>query len=218
MINMGRPKKVKEKPVVDEAFTLGGLADEGDDDFTVGTIAGLDDESVTPNTTEESAESMVVVEENVTATSEVKVEENSVVLFTKSEALANIIADKNEQVTISNDGTTYTVTGRYLRVTRSMAEIAFDKEISNTQWRMLFLKREGFNISLSDHEFVMGQPSVDESQERKETIQTNIRMEIGLRDEMNKFRGLLGLSQNDYVIYAIKELNAKMEEELASLI
>jgi hypothetical protein len=48
-------------------------------------------------------------------------------------------------------------------------------------------------------------------------VQTNIRMETKLRDDMNTYRELLGLSQNDYAVYAIKAMNAQMEEELNSL-
>jgi hypothetical protein len=205
-------RKKSKTALLDKEFTLGGLEGGSEDDFTVGSIAGMED--VVPENTVETSET---VKEDTTEASTPMADPNTVTLFTKSKQFANAIADKLDLVTVSNDGSTYSIIGKYIRVTRSMAETALEKEITDTQWRMLFIKRDGFNISLNNHEFTMGAPSVNDTIEPKTMVQTNIRMETKLRDDMNTYRELLGLSQNDYAVYAIKAMNAQMEEELNSL-
>jgi hypothetical protein len=206
-------RKKAKTALVDKEYTLGGLED---DDFTVGTIAGMED-VVSENSVETSEDTKEATKEDTNVVSMPVADPNSVTLFTKSKQLANAIADKLNLVTFSEDGSTYSIVGQYIRVTRSMAETALEKEITDTQWRMLFIKRDGFNISLNNHEFTMGAPSINDAIEPKTMVQTNIRMETKLRDDMNTYRELLGLSQNDYAVYAIKAMNAQMEEELNSL-
>jgi predicted RNA-binding protein YlqC (UPF0109 family) len=216
--------KLKEK------VNNGKQADELDSDFSVGTIAGMEEESKpkkraeskeTKNTTnkEESVADMttatkskngVEVTENVTD----EMLKDTVSLKVKKTATSfiKLIVSSNDNVIVQEFDNCYQLNAPQIKVSRQDAERAIGK-LNDGRWRMMFMNRTGEVVSLNDYEFVLGVLET-EIEERKELAQLNTRILAEAKAEMDETRKLLGMTQAEFLEIAIRDFADKVNAEV----
>lgn len=191
---------------------------ENDDDFSVGTIAGLEDISSTTtnqNQTNQGVVNMTTVateQETNVATHTVTPEELEgtveLKIVKRYTDLVTAITSRNTGCIVQDFGGYFQVNAPSIKITRQDAESALGG-LNDAQWRMLFMNREGDTVTFNNYEFVMG--NVEQViEERKELAQINIRIDKNAKDTMDEVKNLLGMTQAEFLEVAIKELADKI--------
>ncbi len=135
---------------------------------------------------------------------------------TYSKRLVNLIASlNNTEVEETEDF--YLISAPFIKVNRSDVEGVVSGKMSDAKWRMLFVNRSGEIREMSNERFVMGTPApVVSTDESKDVIQINIRIDAGVKAEMDKYRSkeFLDLTQNAFVEEALREFIENIKKEL----
>lgn len=197
--------------------------DEGED-FVVGTIAGLDDETPIKPTSKKQDDKKTINKEsvadmtkqNVKTVEEVTAEqlEGTVSLKLKKgyEGLLMVIEGNNEGTIIQDFDTYYQVNSKQIRITRQDAERVLGK-MNDGRWRMLFMNREGEVSNFNDYEFVLGIVEA-EVESPRELAQLNTRILSEAKMEMDAVRDLLNMTQSQFLEVAIREFAEKVRAEM----
>lgn len=165
------------------------------------------------NTDKEVIETMQQLEDSI------KAEQTSVAHLAikkiNGEDLVNMIVQSNYHAEVGENETHYLVHAPYIRVVRSDVENLLGK-LSNTRWRMIFAHRQGELKTFNDYEFAIGNPvqTSDEPTSKEETTQVNARFPISLKEEVDEFKDMLGLSINSFVITAVTEYIKNLKEQI----
>lgn len=203
-----------------------------DSDFSVGTIAGMEDEAKTKKTakattkatgtksnkTEESVADMTnaTIEKKIVVQENVKPEllEGTVAIKLKKDyaKLVGVITSGNDEVIVQEFDTHYQLNAKQIRVTRQDAERTLGK-MNDGRWRMLFMNRDGELTAFNDYEFVLGVVET-EVEERREQAQLNTRIDAEAKQEMDRVRALLEMTQAQFLEVAIKEFSEKVNAEM----
>jgi hypothetical protein len=165
-----------------------------------------------------NSEEEVVVEDNTVSNEGSKEETNSTVsLYIKKsmrKPVVNNIVSANQEAHVHETDGHYVITAPYIRVTRSMVESALGN-ITDAQWRMTFLRREGDVRAFNDYEFQLGTPAIQvEEQNKTDYVQINTRIPKEAKIEMECYLPLLNMSQTEYIAKAVELMNAQIREEL----
>lgn len=176
----------------------------------------LEDDNMTTETFE--MEKDIV---NEPANNTVELDPNAVHLALKkgkgADALAKLIERNNPHVKIGENEEYIVVSAPYMRITRSEAEMAMGGRISDFEWRMLFVKREGGKADkFNNYEFILGTPvpEDDDRVESKDVVQVNTRLDRPTKDEMDRFREMLGMSQSDFIAQAVVVFLKQLRETI----
>jgi hypothetical protein len=129
----------------------------------------------------------------------------------------NLIASMNNAEMQENEEH-YILKAPYIKVSRADVESSIGK-LTDGRWRMLFVNRSGEIKEFNNYEFAIGAPKaaiVDEEEQRKETVQLNIRVDKLIKEDIEKYRLLLGenYTQNAFVEDALKEFIANIKKEM----
>jgi hypothetical protein len=196
-----------------------------DSDFAVGVIAGMEDEVTpkrkaksTPKTTKKTEESVADMTTTTIEKTNVIVNEEmlqgTVSLKVKKDygTLVELVASKNENVIVQEFDGYYQVNAKQIRITRQDVEGLFGK-INDGRWRMLLMNRDGEVSEFNNHILILGIVQ-SEVEEAKETAQINTRIDSKSKEEMDKIRGLLDMTQAQFLEVAIKEYADKVRSEM----
>jgi hypothetical protein len=196
-----------------------------DSDFAVGVIAGMEDEVTpkrkaksTPKTTKKTEESVADMTTTTIEKTNVIVNEEmlqgTVSLKVKKDygTLVELVASKNENVIVQEFDGYYQVNAKQIRITRQDVEGLFGK-INDGRWRMLLMNRDGEVSEFNNHILILGIVQ-SEVEEAKETAQLNTRIDSKSKEEMDKIRGLLDMTQAQFLEVAIKEYADKVRSEM----
>lgn len=198
------------------------MEDQGDEDFALGsdgTIARLGlDNDVSPNQ-QQGVSNMPVVAPQAPIQSEHHITENvpleqlegTVALKTRSTLLVDVVSRTNVGAILQNTGDYYQINAPTIRVIRQDVESILGK-LNDAQWRMLFMNHEGEVKTFNNYEFLIGNVA-EQVEERKELAQINIRIDRLAKDNMDTVRGLLNMTQAEFLEVAIQELTDKILSE-----
>jgi hypothetical protein len=123
-----------------------------------------------------------------------------------------LVASKNENVIVQEFDGYYQVNAKQIRITRQDVEGLFGK-INDGRWRMLLMNRDGEVSEFNNHILILGIVQ-SEVEEAKETAQLNTRIDSKSKEEMDKIRGLLDMTQAQFLEVAIKEYADKVRSEM----
>jgi hypothetical protein len=205
----------------------GNMDDEGD--FSVGTIAGMEDtdkeiikgirhlnkatkiENQPKGDVEDMAtkapkkEDVVISPESLEGTVELK-------LRKQYKDLVDAIIKNNDNVTVQEFDTHFQINARQIKVTRQDGERALGR-LNDGQWRILFMNKKGELVTFDDYQFVLG-VLPEEIEEAKETAQLNTRIDSKSKLEMDEIRELLGMTQAKFLEVAIAEYTQRVRAEM----
>jgi hypothetical protein len=228
------PVVVKEDPKVDNVAVT-----DDDSDFSLGTIAGMEDDTPknrkasantsTKVTTKESADMSTATEikdkvlnapkANVAVTSKNGAELESALAGTVSikvhknnAALVEMIVNKNDDVVVQDFETHFQANAKQIRITRQDAENALGK-MDDGRWKILLMNRNGEVSQLNNYELVLGITEAV-AEESKDLAQLNTRILAESKMEMDATRKLLGMTQAEFLEVAIKEYAEKVKAEM----
>jgi hypothetical protein len=209
------------------------MQEDDGDDFTVGTIAGLDDSEEmkvvkelnekpkAKNTKKEKGDVVDMTtatkeKKNVKATAEVTAEmlEGTVSLKIKNtyKELVEVIVNKNDNVVVQEFDGHIQINAKQIRVTRQDAESVLGR-MNDGRWRMLLMNRDGEVTNFNNYELVLGIVE-SEVEETKEQAQLNTRILADAKIEMDEIRALLGMTQSQFLEVAIKEFAERVRSEM----
>lgn len=228
------------KSVIEQRKLMQGAneIDDDGDDFTVGTIAGLEsldkeDKKIvrqirhlnnkTPkNETKGDVADMTnaTIEkqiENAIETSNVVTPEQlegtvELKLRKQYKSLVTVIVQNNDNVIVQEFESYIQLNAKQIKVTRQDGERALGK-MNDGSWRMLFMNKKGEISSFNDYEFVLGVVET-EAEEVKETAQLNTRIDSKAKLEMDETRELLGMTQAKFLEVCIADYVAKVKAEM----
>lgn len=214
--------------------------DEDGDDFTVGTIKGLepmDNEDkeivrtirhlnpkatnknqpkgdVTDMTTQTIEKNEVVENQNVATSVTPEMLEGTVALKLRKQykPLVDTIINNNDNVMVQEFENHFQLNAKQLKVTRQDGERALGR-LNDGQWRMLFMNKKGEVVDFNDDKFILGVVEA-EAEEVKETAQLNTRIDSKAKLEMDEVRDLLGMTQSKFLEVCIAEYVSKVKAEL----
>jgi hypothetical protein len=209
-----------------EARKAKAKVNEDDLDFTVGTIAGLEDTTdneimqvVTKlnenketqlqgddvDMTTQTIEKNVVTPESLEGTVELKLRKNY-------KPLVDTIIKNNDNVIVQEFDTHFQINAPQIKLTRQDGERALGR-LNDGQWRVLFMNKQGELVKFDDYSFILG-VLPEEIEENKETAQLNTRIDSKAKLEMDEIRDLLGMTQSKFLEVAIAEYVSKVKEEM----
>lgn len=227
------------KPIIEQRKLMQGAneVDDDGDDFTVGTIAGLESldkedkkppvrnvrhlgkeqknetKGVDTNMSKATIEKQI---ENAITESKVTPEqlEGTVELkLRKTYApLVQTIVNVNSDVIVQDKEAYFQLNAKQIKVTRTDGERALGK-LNDGQWRILFMNKIGEVVSFTDNEFVLGVVETEETTV-KELAQLNTRIDSNVKADMDETRDFLGMTQAKFLEVAIAEYVAKAKAEL----
>lgn len=193
-------------------------SDDVDTDFSVGNIAGLEEEANDQKNEKESDTTMTnateTMESPIVNNNEVTPEqlEGTVSLKVRSEELLDLIVKTNTSVIVQEIDDHYQINAEQIRVNRQDAEKVLGR-MNEGRWRMLFMNRQGEVSRFNDHEFVLGIIET-EAEERKELAQLNTRILADAKLDMDETREKLNMTQAQFIEVAIREFAEKVRDEL----
>lgn len=202
---------------------------EEDEDFVVGTIAGLEQKEEVPRASlvrhlpkkqtiqgDDVAMTTQTIENNVVATTNVTPEslEGTVMLKLNKQykKLVDTIVKNNDNVVVQDLETHYQINAPQIKVTRQDGERALGK-LNDGKWRMLFVNKKGEVVDFNDDKFVLGVIEA-EVEEAKELAQLNTRIDSKCKLDMDEIRDLLGMTQAKFLEVAINEYVGKVRDEI----
>lgn len=203
------------------------IQDQDEDaDFALGTIAGMEEETTkskakskakTTKKTEESVADMTTTTIENPKTNVIVNEEmlqGTVSLKVKKDygSLVEVLASKNDNVIVQEFDNYYQVNAKQIRVTRQDAESVLGK-MNDGRWRMLLMNRDGEVAEVNNHILVLGIVET-EAEEVKEQAQLNTRIDSKAKEEMDKVRALLDMTQAQFLEVAIKEYSERVKAEM----
>jgi hypothetical protein len=209
----------------------GNLEDDGDD-FSVGTIAGLEDNDKEGKEIQKAirhlnSKPQIKVEPkgDVVEMTTKTIEKQNVIVDPASlegtvmlklrkqyEKLVDTIVKNNDNVTVQEFDTHFQINAKQIKVTRQDGERALGR-LNDGQWRMLFMNKQGEVSNFNDYEFVLGVVET-EAEEVKETAQLNTRIDSKAKLDMDETRELLGMTQAKFLEVCIAEYVAKVRAEI----
>ena len=211
-------------------------ANDDGDDFTVGTIAGLEpldkeDKKIVRqirhlNNKTPKNEGVVADMTNATIEKQIEnaIESTNVVTPEKLEGtvelklrkayapLVKTIVTNNDNVIVQEFDSYIQLNAKQIKVSRTDGERALGR-LNDGSWRMLFMNKKGEVANFNDYEFVLGVVET-EAEEVKETAQLNTRIASSAKLEMDETRELLGMTQAKFLEVCIAEYVAKVKAEL----
>jgi hypothetical protein len=199
---------------------------DDDEDFVVGTIAGLDDEDTqimetvkelnkrsgkTLKGDEVAMPTKAVEKQNVVSPESL---EGTVMLKLRKQyfPLVDTIVKNNDNVIVQEFDNYFQINAKQIKVTRQDGERALGR-LNDGQWRVLFVNRQGEVSNFNDYEFVLGVVET-EVEETKETAQLNTRIDSKCKMDMDEVREMLGMTQAKFLEVAITEYVQKVRAEM----
>jgi hypothetical protein len=221
------------KSIIEQRKLMQGNLEDDGEDFSVGTIAGLDDKEdkeiakairhlnnkatikiepkgdvadMTTKTVEKTnVVSGIVSPESLEGTVELKLRKQYL-------PLVDTIVKNNDNVTVQEFDTHFQVNAKQIKVTRQDGERALGR-LNDGQWRILFMNKKGEVSNFNDYEFVLGVVET-EVEEAKETAQLNTRIDSKAKLEMDETREMLGMTQAKFLEVCIADYVAKVKAEM----
>jgi hypothetical protein len=200
-----------------------------DSDFSIGTIAGLEEaeklyKAISPKTTakvigvEETDYIVPLLEDDEPISTKQLVSSDTIDTESKARIsfknnrinfeIAESIINANPNLKFYENNEIIQVSGDYIRLNRSQVEGIMGK-ITDIAWRMLVMNNEGDKQVFNDHELIIG--TVAETTEQVELAQLNVRINKEAKENLDKYRELLSLTQGEFVEKAIEELVVKIK-------
>lgn len=171
-----------------------------DADFTLGTIKGLDDVQdkeindvvVQLNTPAPVAVAPVVPSVEVAEVAELDLTDKVTIKFRKEhEQLVGILQRTNEGVIVQELDNCFQMSAKRIHVTRTEAESALGKSLTNTEWRLLLMNRTGEETEFNNDRLSLGALDIIE-EEVQEQAQLNCRISARTKERMETCRKLMG--------------------------
>jgi hypothetical protein len=226
------------KSVIEQRKLMQGASeiDDDGDDFTVGTIAGLEpldkeDKKIVRNIrhlNNKTPKNEGVVADMTNATIEKQIEnaiestnvvtpeqlEGTVELKLRKQyqPLVTVIVQNNDNVVVQEFESHFQLNAKQIKVSRTDGERALGR-LNDGSWRMIFMNKKGEIVNFNDYEFVLGVVET-EAEEVKETAQLNTRIDSKAKLEMDETRELLGMTQAKFLEVCIADYVAKVKAEL----
>jgi hypothetical protein len=220
------------KSIIEQRKLMQGNLEDDGDDFSVGTIAGLDDKEdkeiaktirhlnskatikIEPKGDVADMTTKTMLAQNVDTLITPESLEGTVELKLRKQylPLVDTIVKNNDNVTVQEFDTHFQVNAKQIKVTRQDGERALGK-LNDGQWRILFMNKKGEVSNFNDYEFVLGVVET-EVEEAKETAQLNTRIDSKAKLEMDETREMLGMTQAKFLEVCIADYVAKVKSEM----
>lgn len=227
------------KSIIEQRKLMQGANDIDDDgdDFTVGTIAGLEpldkeDKEIVKNirhlnkTTKNQPKGDVADMTNATIEKQIEnaIETTNTVtpeqlegtvelkLRKQYQPLVQTIVNNNDNVIVQEFENYFQLNAKQIKVSRTDGERALGR-LNDGSWRMLFMNKKGEVASFTDYEFVLGIVE-EEAEAVKETAQLNTRIDSKAKMDMDETREMLGMTQAKFLEVCIAEYVAKVKAEM----
>jgi hypothetical protein len=236
--NIKRRSDNMVKSIIEQRKLMQGaeLDDDGDD-FTVGTIAGLEpldkeDKEIVKNirhlnkSTKNQPKGDVADMTNATIEKQIEnaIDSTNVVTPEQLEGtvelklrktyqpLVQTIVNNNDNVIVQEFDNYFQLNAKQIKVSRTDGERALGR-LNDGSWRMLFMNKKGEVANFTDYEFTLGVVE-EEAEAVKETAQLNTRIDSKAKLDMDETREMLGMTQAKFLEVAIAEYVAKVKSEM----
>jgi len=122
-----------------------------------------------------------------------------------------LFSNRGLEVYEGNEG--IVVAGKRISLKRNSIEAILGRPIKETMWRVLFANRDGEVKIFNSAEVLIGDESPEGEEIDKGLITITGKVDSELKDEIDHFRGVLNLTQNDFVLEALKEYVDSLKEQ-----
>ena len=122
-----------------------------------------------------------------------------------------LFGNRGLEVYEGNEG--IVVAGKRISLKRNSIEAILGRPIKETMWRVLFANRDGEVKIFNSAEVLIGDESPEGEEIDKGLITITGKVDSELKDEIDRFRGVLNLTQNDFVLEALKEYVDSLKEQ-----